>query len=215
MTPQTITIPIAVNGQSGVTVVHASGKYFLCTAINGALRLVTSQNDEYDFAESGFGFGNDSSPTFGKLTFYNDGGTPVQITFQVSNSPIKISDVTVQSSVTVNTQLTNTLAGCALATLTDLRVTAAVANTANKFIAGSTLFRKVTVLAFANFGTAGNAPTANVDDVMIGVSSTRQPIVLNPGDVWTFETPTGAKYDLSTFYISAPNAGDGVLVIYS
>jgi hypothetical protein len=214
MIPFTITVP-AAGASSGVATVLASGKYFLCTAINGSVTLLTNTQDEYDFAETGFGFGNDASPSFGKLTFYNAGGTAVTITFYVSNSPIKISDVTVQSSVTVNSQLTNTLAGCALAGLTDLLATAAVANTANKFIAGSTPFRKCTILAYQAFGAAGSVPTANAGQVMIGVSATRQPIVLNPGDVWTFEAPTGAKYDLSTFYISAPNAGDGILIIYS
>ena len=214
MRPITLTIP-AAGTQSGVTSYQASGKYFLLTAINGTIRVLTNQNDEFSFSESGSGFGDDSSPKFGNLTFYNDGGTPVTITFYVSNSPIKTPDVTVQSSVTVNTQLTNTLAGCAAANNADLVKAVTLANTAQQFTAASTPFRKCTILAYKAFGVAGAAPTANTSFVCIGVSLNRQPIVLNPGDVWTFESPTGAKYDLSSFYISAPTNGDGILIIYS
>jgi hypothetical protein len=214
MTPITLTIP-AAGTQSGVATYQANGKYFLLTATTGALRIITNAGEEYSFSETGSGFGDDSSPAFGKLTFYNDGGTPVTITFYVSTKPIKTPDVTVQSSITVNTTITNTLAGCAAAIQTDVVCTAAAANTANTFTGGSTPFRKCTILAFKAFGTAGNVPTANAGQVMIGVTSTHQPIVLNPGDAWTFEAPTGAKYDLINFYISAPNAGDSVLVLYA
>lgn len=214
MTPQTITIP-AAGTAAGVATVHVSGKYFLCTAITGALSVITSQNDEYDFSETGFGFGNDNSPQFGKLTFYNNGGAPVQITFYVSETPIKISDVTVQSSVTVNTQLTNTLAGCAAAALTDAAIVTNGAGAAKQFNAASTPFRKITILAYQGFAAPTNPPTPNVGAVYIGVSANHQPITLNPGDIYTFEAPTGSKYDLNTFYVSAANGGDGVLIIYS
>lgn len=215
MIPQTITIPAAVGSQSGVFGVHATGKYFLLTATSGAISVITNAGDEYDFSETGSGFGNDSSPTFGKLTFYNASGTPITITFYVSLTPIKTPDVTVQSSITVNTTITNTLAGCAAAVQTDTVCSATLPNTANAFTGASTPFRKCTILAFKAFGAAGSPPTANAGQVMIGVTSTHQPIVLNPGDAWTFEAPTGAKYDLINFYISAPNAGDSVLVLYA
>jgi hypothetical protein len=214
MTPVTLTIP-AAGAQQGVATYQASGKYFLLTATNGAFSVITNAGDEYDFSETGSGFGNDNSPAFGKLTFYNSGGTAVTITFYVSNTPIKTPDVTVQSSVTVNTQLTNTIAGCAAAAYADVNVTTAAANTAKQMINASTPFRKCIILAFKAYGTPGSAPTANTGQVMIGVSAARQPIVLNPGDVWTYEAPTGAKYDLSNFYISSPNAGDGILIQFA
>ncbi len=88
MKPITLTIPIAGNA-SGVFAMCITGKYFLLTATNGAFRVITSTGDEYDFSETGSGFGDDASPQFGKLTFYNDSGVPVTITFYVSNSPIK------------------------------------------------------------------------------------------------------------------------------
>lgn len=215
MTPKTLIIPAASGGQSGVQVEHAKGKYFYCSAANGAFRAITSTGDEYSFSESGSGFGNDNSPVFGRVIFYNDGGAPVTITFYVSLTPIKTADVSVQSSITVNSQLTNTLAGCAAATLTDGIVTAAAANTAYYFAAGSTPFRKITIMAYKAFGTPGVAPTANTGQVFVGVSALKQPITMNPGDVWTFEAPTGSKYDLNQMYLSAANAGDGVLIIYS
>jgi hypothetical protein len=214
MIPQTIIIP-AAGTQSGVFAYQSSGKYFLLTATTGTFRVITNTGDEYDFSETGSGFGNDNSPPFGKLTFYNDGGTPVTITFYVSNTPIKTPDVTVQSSITVNTNITNTLAGCAAAALSDAAIQTTAANTAKAFAGASTPFRKITILAYSAFGTAGLAAAANAGQVFIGVSNTHQPIAMNPGDVWTFEAPTGAKYDLISFYISAPNSGDGVLIIYS
>ncbi|MGH8022217.1 MAG: hypothetical protein ACRED1_01445 [Limisphaerales bacterium] len=214
MTPITIKIPPA-GTQSGVFSAQVSGKYFLVTATTGAFRVITNAGDEYSFDETGSGFGSDASPMFGKLTFYNDGGTIVTLTFYVSLVPIKTPDVTVQSSVTVNTQLTNTLAGCAAAGLSSAAVVTIAANTAKQLSPFSTTFRKLIVLAFRAFGAAGAVPTANTGQVMMGVTNNQMPIVLNPGDVWTFDAPTGAKYDLSGFYISAPNAGDGVLLIYS
>ncbi|MGH7224598.1 MAG: hypothetical protein ACRELF_15345, partial [Gemmataceae bacterium] len=135
MTPQTITIPPAIGGQSGVVAFHSTGKYFLLTAVSGDFRVISSTGDEYNFSESGSGFGNDESPTFGKLTFYNDAGTTATITFYVSNTPIKTPDVNVQSSITVNTTITNTLSGCASASLADLAVATTAANTAKQFSA--------------------------------------------------------------------------------
>lgn len=149
------------------------------------------------------------------MTFYNTSGAINTVTFYVSDTPIKLPDVNLTSSVSVTTQLTNILGNCAAAGLADFAAVTALANTAKLFAAGSTPFRKCTLLAFKAFGTPGNAPTANVGQVMIGVSANHQPIVLNPGDVWTFEAPTGAKYDFNGFYVSSPNAGDGVLVIWS
>jgi hypothetical protein len=210
----TIDIP-AAGAQPGVATIHASGKYFLLTALTAAVEVLTSNNDEYSFDTTGSGFGDDLSQKFGALTFYNNSGLINTVNFYVSDSPIKLPDVNLTSSVNVTTQMTNTLANCALAALADFLATAAAANVANAFKGVSTQFRKCTVLAFKAFGVAGAAPTANVGIVFIGISLNRQPIALNPGDVWTFEAPTGSKYDFDSFYISAPNAGDGVLVIYS
>ena len=210
----TIDIP-AAGTQPGVATVHAVGKYFLLTALTAEVQVLTSNNDEYDFDKTGSGFGDDLSPKFGALTFYNTSGAINTVTFYVSDSPIKLPDVNLTSSVNVTTQLTNTLGTCATAVLADFVATAAVANVANAFTAVSTPFRKCTVLAFKAFGVAGAAPTANAGIVFIGMSVNRQPIALNPGDVWTFEASTGAKHDFTGFYISAPNAGDGVLVIWS
>jgi hypothetical protein len=214
MNPVTTTIP-AAGTQSGVFVQHVHGKYFYLSATNGAVRILTSTGEEYDFSESGSRFGNDNSPAFGKLTFYNDGGTPVTITFYASLTPIQTADVQVQSSVTVNTQLTNTLAGCAAANLVGTLVTAAAANTAYAMAAVSTPFRKLTIQAFKAFGAAGAAPTANLGIVCWGPANNQMPTVMNPGEVWTLEAPTGAKYDLSALYFSAANAGDGLILIYS
>ena len=47
-TPITLTVP-AAGAQSGVATHQASGKYFLLTAINGTIRVLTNQNDEYSF----------------------------------------------------------------------------------------------------------------------------------------------------------------------
>lgn len=112
---ETITIPAAGNAP-GVAVFHCSAKYFLCTALTGPFKLLTSNQDEFDFSESGSGFGNDQSPTFGKLTFYNAGGTAIDVSFYVSNSPIRISDVNVSTAITATATLANTLAACALET---------------------------------------------------------------------------------------------------
>lgn len=213
-TPITITIP-AADTAPGTYNLKAKGRYFLVTALNGSFNVVTNQGDTYSIDETGSGFGDTKSPIFASLNFYNATGSAVTITFYVSLYPIKTSDVTVQSSVTVSSAITNVLADCTPAALNSSAIGCAAANTAYQFSGASVLFRKIIILAYKSFGTAGNPPTANTGQVFIGVGSIKMPIALNPGDVWDLEAPTGASYNLNEFYISAANAGDGILVIYS
>ncbi len=205
MTPYTITIPAA-----GVFTIHASGKYFLVTALNGPFSVITSNGDEYDFVETGSAFGNDQAPTFGKLTFYNNTGAPVTITFYVSNSPIKTSDVNVTSTVTATATLTNTLTNCALEAEYQIQAAANVANVANAFTNPGTYFRRAIIVSQKTLDRA-----ANTGNVYIGNSAAHQPITLAPGDVWTIEADTGGKRDLGAWYVQAPNAGDGVSILYA
>ena len=207
MTPQTITIP-AAGTAAGVFTIHASGKYFLLTATSGAFRIITNQGDEYDFSETGSGFGNDQSHPFGALTFYNDGGVAVTITFYVSNSPIKTPDVNVTSTINVTqAPVSNTLAGCALAAEGQFEKTTAGAAVA--LANAGTYFRSAILIAQKTLDRGANTGT-----VYIGNALAHQPIALAQGDTYEISAPQGAKRDFGNWYIAADNAGDGVTVIY-
>lgn len=209
MTPQTITIPAAGNA-AGVATVHCTGKYFLLTATNGAFRVFTNLGEEYDFSETGSGFGNEQSPVFGKLTFYNDTGVPVTITFYASNSPIKTPDVNVTSNVNVTSTLTNTLVNCAVEAEGQFQKNTSGGGNAVALAAAGTYFRRATIIAQSSLDRAVNA-----GKVYIGNAAAHQPILLNPGDVWTIEADTGGKRDFGSWYVSADTGGDGVSVIYA
>lgn len=209
MTPNTITIPAAGNAP-GVFATHITGKYFLLTATNGAFGVITSGGDEYDFSETGSGFGNDASPQFGKLTFYNNSGAPVTITFYVSNTPIKLPDAAINSTVNVTTgPIQNTLAGCALEIEGQFQRNTGGAGAAMAFEAAGTYFRRAIIIAQQSLDRAANAGV-----VYIGNSAAHQPIALNPGDQYTIETDPGGKRDFGSWYVSAANGLDGVSVIY-
>jgi hypothetical protein len=208
MNPFTITIPAAGNA-AGVATVHCTGKYFLVTALDGAFQVLTSTHDEYDFSETGSGFGNDVSPTFGKLTFYNKSGAPVTITFYVSLTPIKTPDVNVTSTVSVTTVLQNTLAGCVVEPEGQAQVNTAVIGLAVPFAAGGNYFRHAIIIAQKSLDRA-----ANTGKVYIGNSNVHQPIALAPGDTWTIDADVGGKRDFGSWYVSADNAGDGVSILY-
>jgi hypothetical protein len=208
MNPQTITIPAAGNA-AGVVVTHATGKYFLVTATNGTFRVITSHGDEYSFSETNSGFGNDQSPTFGKLTFYNDSGAAVTITFYVSTSPIKTSDVNLTQSVTVTTVLQNTLANCALENEGQFQASSGAAGAAAAFAAPGTYYRQAILVAQRSL-----ARVANTGNVYIGIGAGAQPIPIPPGGQYAIQADTGGKRDFGSWYVSADVAGDGVSVVY-
>ncbi|MGD0744140.1 MAG: hypothetical protein ABSA45_03200 [Verrucomicrobiota bacterium] len=209
MTPYTLTIP-AAGISAGVNVLQCSGKFFLLTATNGSFRLITNRGDEYDFSETGSGFGDNSAPTFGSLAFYNDGASPVTITFYVSNSTIKTADVNVSSAITVNpAPITNTLAGDAVAGEGQFQKNTTTGS-AVAFAAVATYFRTCIIIAQKSLDRA-----ANTGNVYIGVGATHQPIQLAPGDTYELTAPTGAKRDFGSWYVSADNGGDGITVIYA
>jgi hypothetical protein len=211
MTPLTITIPAAGNSP-GAFSYHGSGKYFLVTALNGPFRVISSKGDEYAFTE------NNTSPTFGKLTFYNDTGTPVTITFYVSNTSIKVADVSVSSAVTVQTALTNTLAGCAAAAPGEALVTVAAAGTPVAFVAqaGTTFARTIICIPQKTIAPVSKGGAANAGTVYVGVGpgGGQQSLPLLPGVPFIFQADTGAKFDLNSFSLDADNVGDGLVIIY-
>lgn len=59
--------------------------------------------------------------------------------------------------------------------------------------------------------------TNNTGTVFLGVQSSNdsQPIPITAGNSLTIEAPASQAYDLSTFYLDAATAGDGVIVLYS
>ena len=205
MTPQIITIPA-----NGVFTVHVKAKYFLVTALTGSFNVLTSGGEEYDFTETGSGFGNDQSPEFGKLTFYDKSGSQNTVTFYASLTPIKTSDVNVTSTVTVQQQpITNTLAGCTLENEGQLNPKIAVANTAVAFAAAGTYFRRAIIIAQKDLNQ-----TANTGVVYVGNAANHQPYTLNPGDLMTLEADTGAKRDFGSWYLLGANVGDGLAIMY-
>lgn len=206
MKQYTINIP-AASSQPGVANIHASGKYFKISALTAACTVLTSNNDEYAFSTTASGFGDDLSPRFGALTFYNNSASINTVTFYVADSPINLPDVNLTDSVTVQTALTNNLLDCALESEIQIQATSAT-GAATQFTAAGTYFRRVVIIAQKSL-TRG----ANTGNVYIGSNSARQPITLMPGDTWTLEADTGGKRDLGAWYVSADTAGDGVSII--
>jgi hypothetical protein len=204
MKPITIIIPA-----TGVATEHGPGKFFLCTATNGAFTVRTSAGDEYDFSEPNSGFSSSDGRGWGTLTFYNRTAAPVTVIFQSSDSPIKLPDVAVanQAPVSVTSTLTNTLATCADENENELQVTASAAAAA--FIGVATKFRRAILIAQKNLDRI-----ANTGNVYIGVSAGHQPILLAPGDTWIIEADTGAKRNFANWFISADNVGDGVSILF-
>jgi hypothetical protein len=215
MTPQTVIIPAAANNASGVAGTHTNGKYFKLLATNGAIRVITSNGDEFDFSESGSGFGDVASPAFGKLTFYNDTGAPVTITFQVSNTPINTPDASISSTINVNASLSSSLLSSAeivpgqfIKTITIAAGTVAVA-------ALGTYATSITVIARKTLAPVDFGGTNNTGNVTIGFSNANgQPIELTPGDVWNFSVSAGRKLDLGKIYLDVLTDNDGVVVLY-
>ena len=94
-------------------------------------------------------------------------------------------------------------------TVTPVILTQAVAvpGTAEALTAGSTLAVYLLV-------TAKKVGGVNVGNVYVGTSAVdkdaSQQNILEPGDVWEFESPIGTAIDLNEFYIDAINAADGI-----
>ena len=211
MNPQTITIPA-----NSVAPIHASGRFFLVTDLTGAFHIVTNHGDQYDFASSGSGFGDEQTPRFGTLTFYNDTAAPNTITFYVSNIPIKTPDANITSSVNVTTS------------------TQSPVSTSSEIVPGQFVKNTTTgagPVALANAGTFAttiillgqktvahpdNGGTVNTGKVFIGFSAVNgsQPIELAPGDSFVFSVSSGRKLDLGKIYLDVLNDGDGVAVLY-
>lgn len=204
MKPYTITIPAG-----GVEKAHTPGKFFLVTSLGGAFRVVTNLQNEFSFDKTGSGFGDEQAPRFAGLTFYNDGGADIDITFYVSDTPIKVPDVNVSSAITVNTSLQNTLANCAVEAEGQFQAASGVGGLGARFAPAGTYFRRAIIIAQKSLDRVANA-----GNVYIGNAQAHQPIKLAPGDVWTIEADTGGKRDFGSWWVSADNAGDGVSVIY-
>ena len=81
------------------------------------------------------------------------------------------------------------------------------AGTALAFFTTETTVRKFWLVAKKVGG-------ANAGNVYIGDSTvdrtTSQQLVLAPGDYWELDTPQHSSIDLSTLYVDADNAADGV-----
>ena len=215
MNPITIIIPAAGNA-AGVAVVHAKGKYFLLTATNGTFRVLTSHGDEYSFSETNSGFGNDQSAVFGKLTFYNDTGGAVTITFYVSDSPIKTADVNVTSNVNVTATLKSDLVSSAeIVPGQFVKSTTVVAGPVTLAAAG-TFATTIILFARKTLASVANGGIANAGNIEIGFAAANgaQPIEMLPGDVWSFSVSSGRKLDLGKIYLDVLTDNDGDVVIY-
>jgi hypothetical protein len=203
-----ITIPAAGNS-AGVYPFQGPGKIVLITATDGAFRLRTNLGDEYNFDKSNQGFGDENSAKFSTLTFYNDTGVAVNVTFYVSDKPIKSPDVNVTSNVTATATLTNTLANCAAEADGQFQAASGPAGAAARFAAVGTYFRQAFLVAQRSL-----ARVPNTGSVYIGVSNAAQPIELAPGDRWEIQADTGGKRDFGSWWVSADVAGDGLSIIY-
>jgi hypothetical protein len=208
ITPLTITIPAATATGNGVATYSARGKYFLCKATGGEFLVQTNGGQLYDFQNPGEGFGNDASPVFKKLFFYNPGGTAVSVTFYASMTPIRTPDASITSTIDVSADLTNTLAICAAETEGQMQVTWN-SGVAVRFAAPGTYFRRAIVIAQKDLDTTANAAT-----VRIGNSASHQSITLAPGNVFEIEADSGGKRDFGSWYVIGITAGDGVSVLY-
>lgn len=211
----TLIIP-AAGAASGVATFQGEGKYFLLTALTGPVRIVTNHNEEYDFSESNSGFGNDLAEPFGKLTFYNDAGAPIQITFYISNSPIKTSDVSLTSSVTVTTNTSSPVATSAETVPGQFLKQTTIALGPVALAPAGTFATWIMVQAQKSIAHPDNGGTANAGKVFIGFSNVNgaQPIEFNPGDQFVFSAGSGRKLDLGKFFLDVLTDNDGVVVLY-
>ncbi|HEX3626696.1 MAG TPA: hypothetical protein VH280_14885 [Verrucomicrobiae bacterium] len=208
MTPITITIPAATNG-NGIKNYNVRGKYFLTKSTTGEFLVQVNRTGSiYDFSQPGDGFGNENSPEFSILLFSNAGGTAVTVTFYASVTPIHSPAASLTSTVTATATLTNTLTSCAPETEGAIQVNYAGSG-AVRFAAPGNYWRRIIVIAQSSLDRAANA-----GKVYIGNSVSHQPLTLNPGDVWSFEADTGGKRDFGSWYVTADNSGDGVSVLY-
>jgi cold shock CspA family protein len=187
----------------------------LLTATNGAFSVLTSNSEEFDFSETGSGFGNDQSPTFGKLTFYNNTGAAVTITFYVSTSPIKTPDVNVASTVNVTTTLSSTLPSSSEIVPNQFLVTNASLAAPVALAALGTYATTIIIQAQKTVAHPDNGGTANTGKVFIGFSAVNgaQPIELNPGDTYRYSVGSGRKLDAGKIYLDVLTANDGVVVL--
>jgi len=210
MNPTTITIPAATASGSGIKNSSSPGQYFLLSATSGPVRIVTNLGVEYDFTDAGSRF--QSKTPWKSLTFYNDTGAPITVTFYSSKDPATLPDAAISSTINVTqAPVSNTLAGCVLEVEGHFLATPGVAGAAKAFVAASTYFRRATIIAMQSEDGDG---AVNGAAVYIGNSATHQQIKLNPGDVWTIEADTGGKRDFLSWYIRGANNNDGVAILY-
>jgi len=133
------------------------------------------------------------------------------------NAAMDIGDVNLRNvaGTVINPATEDTLAvltsAPAAKTLTGVIKAVTTAGTAVKLVAAETFARSVML-------TAKRATTDNAGSVFIGVSDldmgVKEYLELAPGDYWELPAHPGVKFDLSTIYIDADNATDGVAGIY-
>jgi len=157
--PQSITIPGAAGGQSGVLNISAAGTFFYCETASSNFQL------QFDAGrQTNINPGMQVAGDFRTLTFFNPSVSPVTVTFYVADSPI--------SSVAVTTaQLQNSLANCTLATPGQALVTVAVAGAPVTFAAAAGTFaRTIICIPQKTIAPVSKGGTANTGTVYVGVA---------------------------------------------
>ena len=206
LVPQTVTVPAAAGGQSGVMNVSAAGSYFYLAAASANIQVQ-------------FDAGAVTTPTpgmqipgsFSRLTFFNPSASAVTVTFYFSDSPIDSGAVTLA-------QLSNSLANCVQAIPSQALLTVVTAGTPVAFAnAAGTFARTIICIPQKTVAPQSKGGSVNAGTVYVGVAGTTvntQPLPLLPGVPFVFQADTGAKFDLSSFSLDADTNGDGLVIIY-
>lgn len=98
--------------------------------------------------------------------------------------------------------------------MAQILITTTVAAGPTQFVATPHNYRVATMIACKSL--AGPSAAANAGIVKVGQSGTasQQPLEFNPGDERVFHAAAGQMLDLSRYYLTVANDGDGLAIIY-
>lgn len=97
---RTIVIPAQIGTNPGVVREVASGKFYACISSTDVFTVRTDNGSEID-SETGHYIGDDNSPEFGKLTFYNRTASPITVVYYAGMVFYKPKTSTVTTVVSI------------------------------------------------------------------------------------------------------------------
>ena len=201
-----VTIPAAVGGIAGVFRTAAKFKIFACISTTGTYQAQGGLGDvATTIDQAGRGFGSSTGKTYGQIVLTNKTNADITSTIYLGDEPLP------------QTLLANTInATATLSTLTLVSqqklVLSGLLGAPVQWDAAIT-FSAAYVLAYKSLDGASGA--LNAGNVYIGASAAHQPQPLAPGNEVSIVVPANCKRRMQDWYVSADNAGDGIVIIYS